>query len=452
MTESLLMIKNSAILLNCPSTWPLRPGFILLLCAHAVATCVSLSYTMDSFPGVVAFDKSHVFLASLRASSFAWLVVLFAASEFSFGYFIGFYFYTIILGYLWSVNFSLLSYNHALAIVSIFLSALAFLVPSLFVTSPTRRRFELSLRSLDILSTFILLLTAGSIAIGAFYNFKPVGLSEMYKFREQIEFPVLLRYAIGVTSSALTPFAFACFVARKNYWRAGAALFLLALLYPVTLTKLTLFAPLWLLFLAILSRLVTAKTAVILSLFLPMLAGLAVLQLTRAGLFPLGLGMMYFGTVNSRMIAMPSIALEVYNNFFASHDLTHFCQINLLKFVLPCPYDEQLSVVMSKAYQLGAFNASLFATEGIASVGPLLAPLSALICGVAIAFSNRLSSGLPPKFVLLSGGILPQIFLNVPLSTSLLTHGAAILFLLWYITPPALFEVTTAGATAQKSN
>jgi hypothetical protein len=70
-----------------------------------------------------------------------------------------------------------------------------------------------------------------------------------------------------------------------------------------------------------------------------------------------------------------------------------------------------------KAYTYGAFNASLFATEGIASVGLTLAPLSALVCGLAIAVSNRLSSGLPPRFVLL-GGVLPDIFLNVPFSTT----------------------------------
>jgi hypothetical protein len=63
-----------------------------------------------------------------------------------------------------------------------------------------------------------------------------------------------------------------------------------------------------------------------------------------------------------------------------------------------------------KAYTYGAFNASLFATEGIASVGLTLAPLSALVCGLAIAVSNRLSSGLPPRFVLLLGGVLPDIF------------------------------------------
>jgi hypothetical protein len=94
---------------------------------------------------------------------------------------------------------------------------------------------------------------------------------------------------------------------------------------------------------------------------------------------------------------------------------------------------------MNNAYAYGAFNASLFATEGIASVGLTLAPLSALVCGLVIAVSNRLSSGLLPRFVLLSSGVLPLIFLNVPFSTTLLSHGAAVLFLLWYITPRTMF-------------
>jgi hypothetical protein len=149
---------------------------------------------------------------------------------------------------------------------------------------------------------------------------------------------------------------------------------------------------------------------------------------------------LYFGIVNFRMIAVPSSALDFYNDFFSTHDLTHFCQISLWKPFADCPYSDQLSIVMQKAYQLGNFNASLFATEGIASVGPILAPLTVLACGLVISLGNRLSSGLPSRFILLSGGILPQTFLNVPLTTTLLTYGAGILFLLWYITPREMFE------------
>ena len=411
----------------------LRPA--LLLCLHIAACCWSLVYAADSFPGIINFDKSRLLVALLSVAPFAVLSILFVISRFSFGYFLGFYFYTMILGYLWLVEFSQLPYDHLLARISIFLSGLAFLMPALFITSPVRQRLVLSARAHDMLPSLILILGAIVVAVGASYNFKLASLDDIYKFREGLEFPTLLRYAIGVTSNALLPFAFACFVVRRNHWGAGAALLLILLFYPVTLTKTTLLAPFWLLFLTLLSRAFEIRTAVILSLFLPISCGIGLKLLNEAGLVPYALESQYFGAINSRMIAMPSIAMEVYNNFFSTHDLTHFCQIVILKPFIDCPYNEQLSLVMSKTYPLGAFNASLFATEGIASVGPVLAPLSALGCGLVIALANRLSSGLPPKFIILSGGVLPHIFLNVPLSTTLLSNGAALLFLLWYVTP-----------------
>jgi hypothetical protein len=107
---------------------------------------------------------------------------------------------------------------------------------------------------------------------------------------------------------------------------------------------------------------------------------------------------------------------------------------------MDCPFDDQLSVVMQKSYELGNFNASLFATEGIASIGTRFAPISALFGGFAVALGNRVSANLPTRFVLISSAVVPQILLNVPLSTALLTNGIALLFLLWYVMPRAFFE------------
>jgi hypothetical protein len=148
----------------------------------------------------------------------------------------------------------------------------------------------------------------------------------------------------------------------------------------------------------------------------------------------------YFSIVNFRLVAVPSNALDVYNDFFSRHDPTYFCQISILKRFMHCPYQEPLWVMMEKAYNLGNLNASLFATEGVASVGLLLAPVATFGCGLVMALGNRLSAGLPPSFILLSSGVLVPILLNVPLSIVLNTHGAAILFLLWYITPRRIFE------------
>jgi len=187
----------------------------------------------------------------------------------------------------------------------------------------------------------------------------------------------------------------------------------------------------------LLSRLVEARAAIVLSLLIPVVAGLVLITLfgTHA--------VLYFATVNFRMIAIPSVGLDVYNDFFSRHDLTYFCQISPLKRIMQCPYREQLAVVMQNNYKIGSFNASLFATEGIASLGVLLAPVAVFMCGLVIALGNRLSAGLPPAFILISGAMLPLTLLNVPLTTVLLTHGAGLLFLLWYVTPRSIFEPGT---------
>jgi hypothetical protein len=423
----------------------IRLDLILLLGLHSIICCVSLMCVAEYYPDIIAFDSRHLFAAVLLAATFFGVVSwVFATAQFSFGYFLGFYFYTMILGYLWLINFSRLPYDHGLAIISIFLSALAFIAPALMITSPIRHRLALSERGFETLLSLLLVLATATVVVGALYSFKPVALSEMYKFRAGLEFPAPLRYLISMMPGAVLPFAFACFVERGYRWRAGLSLLLILLLYPVALTKLTLFAPCWLVFLMILSRLFETRMSIILSLLLPISAGVAWELASRSSSLSLPLMQQYVVVINSRMIAMPSVALEVYNNFFSTHDLTHFCQINILKPLIGCPYSEPLSVVMQKSYAYGFFNASLFATEGIASVGPVLAPLSALGCGLAIALGNRLSSGLPPRFILLSGGVLPQIFLNVPLSTTLVTNGAATLFLLWYITPRTMFAAASA--------
>jgi hypothetical protein len=172
-----------------------------------------------------------------------------------------------------------------------------------------------------------------------------------------------------------------------------------------------------------------------------MLAGLVLVYLFHAK------AALYLSIVNFRMIAVPAVAMDVYNDFFSRHDLTYFCQISFLKPILHCPYPEPLSIVMERAYKLGNFNGSLFATEGIASVGTLFAPVAALACGLVIAIGNRVSAGLPAGFILVSAAIIPQVLLNVPLTTVLLTHGAALLFLLWYLTPRSIFERGTLGQT-----
>jgi hypothetical protein len=419
-------------------------GFHIILCCVTLVMIAGYEYVPDLnsptrytfYPPAfhIFYDPAWLCIAVAVVAAFALVSSFFAVARFSFGYFAGFYFYTMIVGYLWINCFSDLNYDHRLGGLSAAVSLVAFLLPALFISSRLRQDFVLSTRAFDRLLMLIFLLSVAVIAVGAAYNFRLVGLADIYRFRDQIAAPAIVNYFVAIASTALLPFVFAAFIVRGAHWRAAAVLLLLVLFYPVTLSKVAFFTPIWLVVVLLLSRIFEARTAAILSLLGPVLTGLLLFLAVKAKAASV------FYTINFRLFAIPSVAMDVYNEFFARHDLTYFCQISVLKLVMNCPYHEPLSVLLERAYGLGNFNASLFATEGIASAGPLFAPVAAFACGLVVALGNRLSAGLPDSFILVSGAIFPQIMLNVPLSTVLLTHGGAIMFLLWYLTPRAIFE------------
>ena len=162
---------------------------------------------------------------------------------FSFGYFVGFYFYTMVVNYLWLNSFTDLNYDHRLGGISAAASAVAFLLPALFITAPLRQIWILTPAQFDRLLTAILLSAATVIAVGASYNFRLVAIQDIYDFRDKMASPRLLNYLTGMISSALLPFALAGFAARKAYWQAGVVLVLLLCLYPITLSKAALCQP-----------------------------------------------------------------------------------------------------------------------------------------------------------------------------------------------------------------
>jgi len=426
-------------------------GLELLICSYIVACCISLVCVSIQFPAYhILYQAAGLLGAVVVIATFALISPLFVFSKFSFGYFVGFYFYSMLIGYLWLNHFSEFGYNHLLAGLSASASAIAFLLPALFIGSPIRQIWIPSPSTFDRLLNAVLLLGIGIVAIGATYNFRPIALdNDAYIFRETLRFPTVLSYLIGITSSALLPFAFGCFLERKYLWRAGAALILLLLFFPITLSKLTLLSSAWIVAFALLSRLFEARIAVVVSLFAPLVVGIILYALFKSGVVLEGAAIPYFSLVNFRMIAIPSMAMDYYNDFFARNDPTHFCQIQLLKLSIACPYREPLAILIYKAFGIGGnFNASLFATEGIASVGTKFAPVTAFVCSLAIALGNRMSSGLPPRLILTSGAILAYVLLNVPLTVTMITHGAAVLFLLWYVTPRTMFEQEASHPSA----
>jgi len=418
-----------------------RLGPAWLIYFHAAVCCASLAYLgrIYGYAGI-AYDDAHLYDAALNVIPFVLVSVLFTFARFSFGYFLGFHFYTVILGFLWLVESSKLGYDKEAASISAFASAVAFLLPTLFILSPILRTDVVSVRTFDRILTAVLVASTALIVVSAFYNFRLVDFAAASRVRSQLNEPTALGYLDPIASNALLPVAFATFVLRRNFWRAALTILLLLAFYPVTLSKTALFAPFWILGITVLSKLFEARTTVVLTLFLPVVTGVVLGFLADQDFVAYVSVRNYIGLVNLRMVAIPSSALDLYNDFFAKHDLTYFCQVNILKRLFSCPYAQPLAVMMQNAYGVGNLNASLFATEGIASVGLAGAPIAVLACGLVVALGNRVSASLPPRYVLMSGAIIPQVFLNVPLTISLMTGGAAVLFLMWLITPRAMFE------------
>ena len=402
----------------------------LLLGAFLILNCVSLTAVLhSSTPGDPEFwpAVSLMFAATL-------FIPLFMRARFSFGYLIGFSFYCLIASFLWLSFFTEGTYDRTEARLSAAASLLLVLLPLLFQAKPLRSRFTLSPQTMNRASLAVLAFAVVVIAWNAVYGFALVSTAEADRLRGTLSRPTILSYLDGWLVGALLPFAFAWFATRQRYLHAALSVILIVAFYPVLLNKTVAFAGVWLPFLFILFSLVEARRATVLALLLPMLAGLIVLLLTYVGL-PNKIFALVFGGVNYRMLAFPSWALERYFDFFAHHDLTHFCQIGIVRSFTGCPYQIQLGVEMEQHYHMGNLNGSLFATEGIASVGPMLAPLSALICGLILSIGNSVSAHLPRRLVATSAGVAMQVLVNVPLSTTLLSNGLLLLFLLWYVTP-----------------
>src|ERR1043166_941838 len=86
-----------------------RLGLACLICFHCIICCASLIYISSfRFPDYFTAATFHIFydparfhLAAVVTGLFGIMALLFVYARFSFGYFTGFYLYSMMLSYLW---------------------------------------------------------------------------------------------------------------------------------------------------------------------------------------------------------------------------------------------------------------------------------------------------------------------------------------------------------------
>lgn len=408
----------------------------LLLALFLALNCRSMTEVLhNSYPGHPNFWSAVGGMLLLAA-----LAPLFALARFSFGYIVGVAFFGLIAGFIWLTYFVAPAYDDVRARWSAGASLLLFLLPMLFQTVRLPPAIVLSQKTMNRLLVLTLGLAVAVLAWNGFYGFAVVGIVEADQLRSTFERPAVLRYLTPALIGAVLPFAFAYFACQRRYVMAACPIVLIGCFYPVLLNKTVLLAVVWLPFLFLMFRTFEPKRAAILALLIPMAIGL----IAFVGVPPQGaaarLAAYMFGFANYRMFAFPAMALDRYLDFFATHEVTHFCQVTIIRAIKGCPYAYQLGAEMSERYHMGNLNASLFATEGIASVGPVWAPVSALVCGLILSVGNSISARLSPALIAASSGLVVQALINVPLSAAFLSNGLFALLLLWAITPDPVVD------------
>ena len=84
-----------------------RMALAVLLGCHIVICCISLALVAPHhFTFHIFYDPVQLPVAIAAVGAFAVVAWVFTMVPFSFGYLLGFYFYTVVLGYLWLNSYS----------------------------------------------------------------------------------------------------------------------------------------------------------------------------------------------------------------------------------------------------------------------------------------------------------------------------------------------------------
>ncbi|MGF6309321.1 hypothetical protein ABIB82_002625 [Bradyrhizobium sp. i1.8.4] len=402
------------------------PGFFVLSVASMIACG-------QAFPAMHFWRSDTTAQAVLGTAIMVVFIPAFVAGRFSFGYLVGFSLLSAVFGFVWLSFFSAFDYPRAIARWAMIAALAAAMLPLMFQNISLWRPAvsEAAIKRIAVLllaSSFAVLVA--DISYGA-------SIGNPYETaRNAVVRPALLNYLTGIMIGAVLPYLFTHFASRRR-WTPAAGVLLFALgFYPVVNNKTVLLLPIWLPFLFWLFSRFNPRPATILAFLVPMIVGLLAFVVLGADR-----NYVVFSAINLRFLAIPSLALDQYADFFAHRELTRFCQITVLRHLSACPYGE-LGPTLGAIYRDGNFNASFLATEGIASVGLALAPVSAFVCGLVLSVGSMVSRHLSPRFIAVSSGIAVQAIMNVPLTTGMLSNGIALLFLLWWLTPERQAEAS----------
>jgi hypothetical protein len=290
-------------------------------------------------------------------------------------------------------------------------------------------------------------LLSGVFAVGIFVvlgrNLQFKGIAAIYTLRfdaaDLLEASGLgyAWYAVGWFGAVFLPVAFAHAMRLKSIALAALVTAGYVFLFGITGTKTALLAVviLWML-----SRVVHQKGA---GFAIGFAAGLGCVLLLPFAFDPFGdtgelLQKWYVLFVHTRVFGVPQLLVGQYYGFFAQHPLTWWSHINGVNAFVNDPYSIDVARLLGYFYYEGpvGLNGGMWAQDGVGAAGIggvlLVSVVGAFVLWVFDAMSARVS----PAFVALASAVVAISFMNVPLTTTLVTGGMGLVAVAMYLMPP----------------
>ncbi|WLA52188.1 hypothetical protein QIH80_20075 [Bradyrhizobium elkanii] len=369
------------------------PGFFVL-------SVVSMIACGHAFPAMHVWRSGITAQAVLGTAIMVAFVPAFVAARFSFGYLVGFSLLSAVFGFVWLSFFSAFDYPHAIARWAMIAALAAAMIPLMLQNIPVWRP-DLSEAAVKRIAVLLLASCFGVLVADISYG---VNLGNPYgAARTAVVRPALMNYLTGIMIGAVLPYLFAHFASRRRWIPAAGVLLLALCFYPVVNNKTVLLLPIWLPFLFWLYGRFDPRLATVLAFLIPMLIGLLAFVILVADK-----NYIVFSAINLRFVAIPSLALDQYADFFAHRELTRFCQITVVRYMTACPVRRarpdarsdlsgrqfQRVVPRHRGHRVGRSCArpavgACLRPDPVGGIDGLKAPVAALHCG----FVRHRSSG-----------------------------------------------------------
>lgn len=291
----------------------------------------------------------------------------------------------------------------------------------------------------------VMALLGAYIAASLASNLKFIGIAEMiYASRIDATEMVaraggsaLLWYVVGWYIGMFLPVAFAAAVARRSALTAALVIACYLFLFGVTGTKTVLLAGL---ILWGLSQLVRLRQAWFSTGFV---VGLSLLLLIPVAFEPFGdlgetMQTWYVALVHARIFGEPQLILAQYYAFFQQHPLTWWSHITGVDAMVNFPYAKDVPYTTGFYYYAIAvgLNSGMWIEDGIGAAGIGGVFIITVVAAAVLWLFDSMSARAPARFVACASAVVAIDFLNVPLTTTLITGGWAPLALAIYLMPP----------------